>query len=189
MPVRLKNTTQYDGRVLRSIILRTHRALTKIVFPPPFWSAYWQQLVLWVALPGDDSTGRRSNFLGILLVPRPTTVVNVVFDQLEGRRVRHLRTDQFALMVWDELLFRMGKPRNAYVSVRTFEWTTRAFGEFVPLRPEKVKAKPTKQRLQELRYKRLLERKKGWLRKAKLADTKLKGIKKQERYYERELGL
>jgi hypothetical protein len=181
--MRVENSTNYDTRVLRSLVIAVYNSLKAEVGHP---LRGWNNLII------DVHYGRRKvsgqGVIG-LRVPKVDPTRAVLKQLAGGGAQEQASVRRLAYYVWWYLMheYRLGDRIPKNVGMETFAWAEERFGEVVPLLPPKVKAKTTREQLQQKRLKRVLELKKQWLRKQKLAETKLKKLDQRQKYYERAL--
>lgn len=173
--MKLINDSPYDTRVLRSIAVAVYRWLRKIEGRK---APGWETMALHV---GTRAEKAGSEWLGYIQVPKLTgdewhQAARGVTDGAAYTSERFARRVCWWLM-------------RAYGS-RVFSEVIdpkvlRRLPQFVPLKV--VKPKPARDQVQE-RYERTLELERSWVRKCKLAQTKLKKVRLKRRRYEKVLA-
>lgn len=183
--MKVVNYTGYDTRVLRSIILAVYRQVRKQYRRD---ATDWKLRSFVILYNGQrrpaDLDKHKPNWQ--LRVPPPPDPGKNMLKSLVGQKVSEPRVSEFAWLAWQFVMFSFGASRlSASVTPRSFAFLEREHGSLLPLAPERPE-KPKKP-VQQERYERIMTLKAIWLRKKRLAETKLKTLTRKQRYYEKTL--
>jgi len=209
--MKINNETSYDTKVIRSLVAAVHSWMAKDIKLGRkkigrLQKRVWDPLQVNVTDKANVSTCTAS-----VIVPTVFVRAKGVQFTLPVRKARTLeaalksvkqgRGDLSSLLntqseirsvarvIWHNLLHLYGYEHHQFPKEmpHTFDWAVKEFGEKLPLKQPKPKVPKTKEEKQRARYERVLELEKEWLRKFKLAQTKIKKLRVKKRYYEKEL--
>lgn len=175
--MKIINKTQYDTRLLRSVICATYNRVKKTEGP----LCFWRQLK--IKITSGRRRKRKHIAGGRARIDGPLMWLFLPID--------HCDTADFAWTVEHELLHNYGyghrkMPRIDWETYRqNYKWAVDQYGEFIF--PKAPKEKPIVD-LQMKRYERLCQREKTWISKESLAKKALAKIRKSKRYYEKQLA-
>jgi len=175
--MRIVNSTQYDTRVLRTLVCAAHNDLAKAEGRLKCWPYLEVQFVY---IRKEYTTRSISGYAYYYHGPVRIRVPKDSFDVAYA-----------AALIQHELLHVYGYGHAAIGHTRTrfrkqnYQWAVEKLGteRLLPKPPAPSKPKP-KRDLQRERYERLCEREKEWGTKLKRAQNALTKIQKQKRYYE-----
>jgi len=179
--MRLINESPYDSRALRQIATAARRYILKYGrqgFTPFHW---WKNLTIRVLVAGahepDLSPGQTLG--AIVRVPKLT---GNEWHQLARQQVDDAFTPlEFFRRIVNEV---WSAPMDADAGV-FLDRLHKKIGVVVPLKVQRTKPQPD--RLAE-RFRRVIELEAHWLRRQKLAATKVKSYRVKRRYYEKRLA-
>ena len=188
--MKIHNDTKYRTRTLRAILTAVRRHCEAHHVKMRNWG---QLLVQFVPAQHANSTVRflsttPQSFVVQLPAARPLTE-RIVMKLANEKFVEPPTITEIAEVALMGLYRSNGYGLIGVSLRRPIQALERKYGKVLEGPAPKPKVKQPKDKLQERRYKALLLKEKNWQRKAKLASTKLKALKKKRKYYEKELGI
>lgn len=177
--MKIKNSTRYSTRELRSLFSAVYRNLAKHEGAHFNWRGYTFHV---------GYSRRRGRVSGNAWIRGVSA--NIFLPR--GR----VDTTTLAIVVEHELLHSYGYRHNAIGSLATwgdvnratFAWVPEKFGPVLEEKEKAKRAKPTGTALQEHRYRLVKAGIERWEKRKKAAETRLKNLRRKARYYERALA-
>lgn len=166
--MRIENATTYDTRVLRTLVCRAHADLRR----------YEGKLETWRGLRVHVRYRRGSR-----MASGGYATYSGYWILLALAR-EHVTTRTVAWIAYHELLHSYGYAHRQYHDATTEQVDRMIVGlpELVPVRAPTPKPPVD---VRAWRYARVLAREKAWTRRLKRAETALRALRRQRRYYER----
>ena len=181
--MRLINRSPYETRHLRRVVVAVGHAAFD---GEPIW---WKQLKVYVVLSGARVTkfnlGPRSGSVYI----RVQKLTGDEWHQIARNTTegRSLTTAKLAALVRAQLEQGPGLGGSWVVDPKHLSRLPLVV-RLRTVKPKKEQSPPLPRDLLQERYARVLELEASWVRKQKLAGTKVKGYRKRRRYYEKRLA-